>query len=196
MPDPSLISGAAAATSTAAPPFWWVQPLVTVLAASAGGIFAWATIRANRHIARIRATLDLIERTESQPYYQELWQAFKLSREHDGGFDALVDANNHLTKEQRAKVLAYLNHYELIAVGCKNGVLDKTFYKNYMRSAFVRDWQKAEGFVNKLRTYPGRENSHAYKYFEFLAREWMSEIDMERRLSSSLNSRTPNRPIP
>lgn len=169
----------------AAPPFWWVQPLVTAVvtaaAAGAAGLYARFTIKANRHIARVRATLDLIERTESQPYYQQLWEAFRTAREATGGFDSLLDSKNTMIKKQRADVLNFLNHYELIAVGCKNGVLDEIFYKNYMRGAVVRDWEKAEDFIRRLRTPRDEEpRPAAYKEFEILACKWQAEIHIER----------------
>jgi hypothetical protein len=145
-----------AATGTvAASAFWWVQPLVTAVAAILGGIFAWAAIRANRGIARTRATLDLIERTESQAHYQSLWLNFKAVRGREGGFGALIAPASPVDETARALALEFLNHYELVAVGCKHGVLDSEFYKHFMRGAVVRDWQAASVFINAIRYPPG-----------------------------------------
>jgi hypothetical protein len=180
VPDPAMISGVVATTCATTPSIWWVQPLVTGAAALGGGIIAGITILTHRQIARVRATLDLIERTESQPYYQELWAAFREAREESSGFDYLLAPKNDTFKHQRAKVLAFLNHYELVAVGCKNGVLDENFYKNFMRHSFVRDFVKAEKFIKALRS-PPREPPlpRAYEHFEALAREWLAEEKAE-----------------
>jgi hypothetical protein len=86
----------------------------------------------------MRATLDLIERTESQEYYQQLSETFKEVRKSNS-FGALTDPNNATFKTQRTQVLFFLNHYELVAVGCRSRVLDETFYAQFMRSAVIRD---------------------------------------------------------
>ena len=46
----------------------------------------------------------------------------------------------------RQMVLNFLNHYEVIAMGISDGILDEQVYKNYMRSIVVRDWFAAEPF--------------------------------------------------
>ena len=132
-------------------------------------------------MARMRATLDLIERTESQEYYQELATNFKDVRDSNC-FEALENRTNKAIQEQRSDVLAFLNHYELIAVGCHNKVLDKVFYSQFMRSAVVRDWRAAEKFVNALRTTEGKENPALFEYFEALAVEWEEEIKIEAQI--------------
>lgn len=168
----------------AASSFWWVSPLVTVFAAAIGGFIAINSIKANRAIARTRATLDLIERLESQPYYQELATAFKEIRGDQDGFRQILDPKSTPQKVQRAKILNFLNHYELVAVGCKKGVLDKDFYSMFMRSAVVRDWLAAETFVTDLRNPPGQHpRPKIYEHFEGLAHEWMDDIESERKLA-------------
>jgi hypothetical protein len=52
---------------TVAPPsFWWVSPLVVGIGVLGSLAVAYVTINTNRQIARIKATLDLIEATESR----------------------------------------------------------------------------------------------------------------------------------
>lgn len=48
-----------------APVFSWVQPLVVAVGVIISLIVALITIRINRRIARIKATLDLIESSET-----------------------------------------------------------------------------------------------------------------------------------
>jgi hypothetical protein len=166
---PDLSSGpGAAVTLAAAPPFWWVAPLVTGLAALTAAIIAVTAILANRKMVRLRASLDLIERTESQQFYQDLRNAFR---------DAARANFENLSDDLRQKVLMLLNHYEIIAIGCRHNVLDKKFYADWMRSALVRDWRRVENFVWALRHPPNRPPLPGlFEHFENLAREWERQI--------------------
>lgn len=163
----------------AASSFWWVQPAITVLVGIFAGCYAWATISANRKMARMRATLDLIERTELQLYYQNLWRELRAAREGPGGLPALLHPVTETQKEQRPSVLDFLNHYELVAVGCKQGVLEEEFYKQFMRSAFLRDWVASRDLIRGLREppAPAPKRPTLFEHFEALAVKWQAELD-------------------
>ena len=140
-------------------------------------IIALRSISSNAEVARKRATLDLIEKTESTPHYQTLHQAFKYQRQN-GSFDSLIDPVQQEDKEQRRKVQWYLNHYELISVGIRRGILDSDTYQDWMRSAFIRDWNTAADFIQRERwiynkeTEKWRYNSRLYEHYGALAVEW------------------------
>jgi hypothetical protein len=127
----------------------------------------------------MRATLDLIERTESQSYYQNLWKGFKAAREAPGGLSALLNPATERPESLRSDVLDFLNHYELIAVGCKQGVLDEEFYKQFMRSAFLRDWAASRDLIRGLREppAPAPKRPTLFEHFEALAMKWQAELD-------------------
>jgi hypothetical protein len=55
-------------------PFWWVQPFVVGCGILGSLVAAYFTIRTNRRMARIKATLDLIEASESRDHYLSLYR--------------------------------------------------------------------------------------------------------------------------
>ena len=77
VPDMTAFFGAVAAAVAAAPPFWWAGPAATVTAALFAAIFATLATRANRQMVRLRASIDFIERTESQEFYRNVVQTHK-----------------------------------------------------------------------------------------------------------------------
>ncbi len=166
--------------------FCWVQlsfPLLAGLSPFVIGVsafFAWLSIRRNAEVARKRATLDLIEKTESTPHYQTLHQAFKYQRQK-GSFESLVNPVLDEDKAQRRKIHQYLNHYELISIGIRRAILDSNTYQDWMRSAFVRDWNAASDFIQRERwkfvrkTGRWRYNTRLYENFGAMATEWSAE---------------------
>jgi hypothetical protein len=141
---------------------------------------AGLAIRANRNIARMRATLDLVERAESQQYYQDLSENFRNIRQKFL-FDDLTNAPKEDEEKQKliSKLYFFLNHYELIAVAFKMKVLDKDFYSLFMRDTVVRDWQASKGFIRAARNDPDEPRPGLYVEFEEVAQEWQAEIDLE-----------------
>jgi hypothetical protein len=158
-------------------------PLAIVFSALSAGVLAWFTIRSNRSMARKQATLALIERNKSTEYYQALSIAFaEIRSDRENGFEQLKTPSNPQIKEQRRKVLEYLNHYELIAVGIAQGALDDSLYKAYRRTTLVRDWRAVEGFVQHLRdNTPESHAPKAFTTFEALAIKWETEAERKSR---------------
>lgn len=170
--------------------FWWVSPLVIAVSAVVAAFISVSSIRANKEIARKRATLDLIERSESTEYYQDLYRSFTEVRKDPRGLEQLVDVTNPEMVRQRQKVINYFNHYELMAIGIEQGVLDEGVYKSFMRSTLVRDWFEASAFIAHLRTPTpdsGAEVSaaRAFSKFEALAVKWSPEVQMRLPLETS-----------
>lgn len=185
MTDCSNISTEAAQTivCAASSSYWWVTPCIIALSAIVAGVFSWLSIKSSRDVARKRATLDLIERSESTQYYQEVYVAFTEVRKDGDCFNQIRNPTNPELIKQRQKVINYLNHYELIALGISQGILDETVYKMYMRSTVVRDWFAAEAFIRHIRnptTDSGSEVSAgaAFSNFEALATKWRGEVEL------------------
>ena len=138
----------------------------------------------------MRATLDLIEKSESSEFYRDLtltFQAAFAARDEKKRVphDKLLNPGTEEEFKQSMKVGFFLNHYELIASGFESGVLDKGFYASYIRGALVQDWKAVKNFVIKLResnvgTHPTPET--IYRQFENLASEWGWEIGHEEKL--------------
>ena len=155
------------AITMSAPPWWWVSPAVI----SVGGVIAAFAIQTNKRIARIKATLDLIERTEASEEYSQNRKAFRgLSRDASPAFlvrmlkpttDGDVDASR--------RIFTYLNHYEIVAIGCMKNILDEDFYSTWMRTTIVNDWIASKSFIIQARVRPG-STVDLFINFEALAR--------------------------
>ena len=120
----------------------------------------------------MRATLDLIERTESNEHYLKLRSSFRRldANSNDQAFFARVThRTEELDKTLRREIVAYLNHYELVAIGCDQGILDEGFYRSWMRSHLVRDWTLARPLIEAARTNPADPVPAAYIGFENMA---------------------------
>lgn len=159
----------------------FASPLAIIASAFTAVMVARTTVKANRITTRKLATLNLIERSESTEYYQERYIAFRDARQDPDGMTALFDPSNPALTGQRRLVLEMLNHYELIASGIKSEILDEAFYKDYMRSTFVRDWKAAKPLVDHIRTPTPDSGADvpatlAFSEFEALATKWEAEM--------------------
>ncbi len=174
------------------PPDWLplLPTTATVGSVIAAGFYAAYTIRHNREIARMRATLDLIEKAESSEFYRELIRVFRRALAQKDvtkrvPVDQLLNPQTPEEVDQRLKILFFLNHYELIAAGFRNGVLDSSFYADYMRGAAVHDWTVVKEFVYRMREPEPGGHPHPntiYEHFETLADEWAWETRHEGKL--------------
>lgn len=160
---------------------WWLTPLILTISATTAAFLSVQAIRANRDIARKRASLDLIVQAEATEYYQTLRRAFHSIRNDEAGFEQIFAPTNPEILKQRQAVLSYLNHYELIAMGVFDGILDESVYRNYMRSIVVRDWYAAEPFIRHIRA-PTPDSgatvssAAAFSNFEKLAMKWAPDV--------------------
>ncbi|MEJ8475909.1 DUF4760 domain-containing protein [Roseibium algae] len=75
------------------------------------GVATWG-VKTARASARQRATLDLIEKVESAPHYQQLNKAFSYRR-RTGTLTHLIAPQETTNQEERQKITSFLNHYEL-----------------------------------------------------------------------------------
>lgn len=161
--------------------FWWLTPVILATSAITAAVLSIHSIRTNREIARKKASLDLIVEAQSTDYFQGLRKAFHDIRTDEAGFEQIFAPTNPEIQKQRQMVLSFLNHYELIAMGIFDGILDEQVYKTYMRSIVVRDWFAAEPFVSHIRAPTpdsGAEVSAAaaFSNFERLAQKWAPEV--------------------
>lgn len=84
---------------------WWAVPLVGVVGA---GVAIFSVV-ANRKIARMRATLDLIERSESSQHYLDIRKSFKKLQNKDT-IERVCSPKNEDDENIRRTILAYMNH--------------------------------------------------------------------------------------
>jgi hypothetical protein len=151
-------------------------PIVTAGAAATGALIAYAAIWWNRRMARLKATLDLIEGAESKEYYQARYAAYRTYRRAGPTErERIADPAAQKHDELRSKCQDFLNHYELVAIAARRGLIDEQFYRDWMGPTFVRDWNEAGALVRRARRPDGpgdAGNPTAYAEFERLACRW------------------------
>ena len=79
-------------------------------------------------------------------------------------------------REKRFLIGAYLSHHEFIASAIHNRTMDKDLYKDWNRTGYVRDWQRAKEYVCWRRSADKKarngKQSTRYAQFQKLAEEW------------------------
>ena len=153
-------------------------PFLTASIAFVAAVVGYFSLVQTRDLARKKATLDLIESSESKEYYQDRYTAyltFRRASRTEREQIANPDNRDPTCDALRSKCQDFLNHYELVAIAGKQGLLDLVFYRDWMGPNLVRDWNEAEILVNSARGVdrPGdRGNPVAFENFERLAVSW------------------------
>lgn len=141
-------------------------------------LIALMAINANKKLARRRATLDIIEKSESNAHYLKTIAAFQRCLKA-----GLFKENSQIFEDEYAEdlrlVQQYLNHYELIAIGIKNKIIDEKLYKYWLRTVFVNDWVCVQKTVQARRYGKGKKNTSSTNYddkifceYNQLAKKW------------------------
>jgi len=141
--------------------------------ASIAAIIAIRSIANQNRVARMRATLDVILKSESDTYYQDIYSTFTSELTRSGGLISLIDAHSDNEKRSRRNVHDFLNHYELIAIAIEKNILDEDFYKEWMRSTYIKHYQEAEEYIDLLNK--GKNTSVLFINFKELANKWDRE---------------------
>lgn len=167
-----------------------ITPGAIIFSAVLATIAAKVGIDHQRAIARKKATLDLILRHDEEDF-QNLVDEYCELRDDPGGLRRYAKETSELSPGDLKSVGIidrYLNHYEIVAVGIKQDILDKETYGLWMKSGFVNDWNYARLYVADVRKLsPLNENN--FTEFEALAIEWGGEplppeqgkLDLESR---------------
>ena len=166
----------------------WAVFLTPAIILVSAALAAWGVLFA-RGSARKRATLDMIEKFESTKHYRDLRGTFSYYR-RAGGFERLHNPKEEKDNAERQSVLEYLNHYELVAIGICNDILDAKIYRQWMLGPFVRDWNAASDFIQRERwklNEKTQEWQYRYQLFEnyqSVATKWSEEaINLTRESS-------------
>ncbi|MDA5563940.1 DUF4760 domain-containing protein [Cobetia sp. MMG027] len=132
----------------------WLPPAAIIVSVVVAFISARRAIDAQRHIARSRASLDLLLRLESDAEFLKASEVYRDVR-NSRGLESLV-VGKDVIKSKRDEheefcVDLYLNTLELICVGIVEGSLDERSIYQYMRGAIVNAWKASEGYAKKTR---------------------------------------------
>lgn len=157
-------------------PDWraWLNPVLVLLSLC----IAWLALRNTRSVARQKATLDLIEKKESTEHYRALSRRFSELR-RGPGFAHLNDPVAG-DKADRQVVIDFLNHYEIVAIGIRQNILDARIYRAWMEGAFVRDWNAARDWIQRERWKARVDGSWEYRgsiygHYQSVACAWSRE---------------------
>jgi hypothetical protein len=108
---------------------------------------AIAGIDTQRKIARKRATLDVILRSEADKDLIEAQRRFtQLAHRLIGLLPAAAFENEGSEDTEAIKIV--LNEFELIAIGIANGILDVEVYRRWFGSGLIRHWNHASPFIH------------------------------------------------
>lgn len=143
-------------------------------------VIALLNIRNTRAIARLKATLDLIEKAESSEHYRTRHESFAAVRRANA-FAELDDPADEDARKRRFEIAEHLNHYELVAIGIRRKVLDDDMYRTWMAGPFVRDWNAAAGWIQRERWKLEADGTWIYRdatyaNYQAIARAW-SPVD-------------------
>ena len=148
----------------------WIQTGAIVLSV----VVAIVTILTVRIINQKRATLDLLRQLENDTEYRQLRQNFTKLREDP---QRLVHwaAAEHDRSDERITILSMCNHYEMIAVGIREGILHEGLYRRWFRTQLVRDWEESKAFAMEIRDR--RTARKLFCEFQWLAEKWGATKD-------------------
>ncbi len=146
----------------------WFAPLAILLSAFLGAYVAVHSLKAHREIARKRATLDVILKSESDEYFERIYSVFTSEKNRKSGLEALLQAETDGEKTARTEVDNFLNHYELIAISIEQNILDEQFYKDWMRSTYIRHYKESKKYIENVR----KKSPNVYIAFQKLAEKW------------------------
>lgn len=148
-------------------------PIATLTVGVLAAVFAFWGIQSQRGIARRRATLDFIMKSETDgDMIKARLRFIELSKDVNGlGPWAALDKEK---TDEAQKIKLILNEFELIAIGIKRGIIDKQLYCNWFKSGAIKHWDHAEPFVNILRSRTG--NNALYIEFQ----QFVMSIDSKR----------------
>ncbi|MCW8886897.1 MAG: DUF4760 domain-containing protein [Motiliproteus sp.] len=132
---------------------------------------AGKTIKTNRRLARTRATIDIILKTEDEPHYQEI-KAIYLEVRDGPGLATINDAKTHAAHRERQAVQSFLSHYELMSIGISKQILDEHIYHEWKRQQLVSHWNDAKELIFAARARTN--NERILNNFEKMATAWES----------------------
>lgn len=137
-------------------------------------IAVWG-ILSQRAIARRRAALDYIARSESD---RDLIAARKQFIELAKDDIAQWASEDKEKTEQAQSIRIVLNDFELISIGIQRGIIDYKLYRMWLKSSTRKYWDRGKPFVQAIRDRTQKDTY--YHEFEELVR-WLSDEKPPKR---------------
>lgn len=148
-----------------------MTPLAIIVSAAIAALISYQTIQTNRRVARVRATLDVLFRLESDQEFLEASSTFKDVRD-SRGLCSLLEEHRKSNKDidEGLRVDTYLNHIELICNGILEDTIDEVFVFQHMRGSIIHDWHHSAEYVRQLRVK--HDNPRIHQKLEQIATAW------------------------
>jgi hypothetical protein len=143
--------------------------IVTAGIALAAAIIAVISILNQRNIARRRAAIDFFLKTQMDDTMIELYNDF---RRIAPGIAAVPSMESFVITADHARVRAFLNVCELIAVGINERVLSERVSYAYWGDVLPWSYQAAEPLIKYVRQRKGEGTASTYQDLEKVSQEW------------------------
>ena len=152
---------------------------IVVLAVTVGVTIwlAYRQVKKQRRLAADRATLKFIAGHEiHNPDWRRLETVFaeqmSAGRDSDTStpWKRLLGLDTQSARQDALDVRSFLNHYELVAIAIREGIINESLYAMWYRTSYVRIWQKAEPYIVALRQE--RKSDQIYCNLEEQAHRW------------------------
>lgn len=127
------------------------------------------TIESQKKIAKQRMTIDLILRQETDPAHQMAAATFRDVRD-SGKLNSLLSPTSAGDKNELLQVQIFLNHYEAVCIGMRDGAADELYYFKMHRGSVVHHWHGSKIFIKKARDASG--NDQIYANLQRFAEAW------------------------
>lgn len=142
------------------------------IGAAIAALVAWwnvdRTFKANRVIAKKKATIDLIILEQTNNHIMQKRNEF-LKIKKDSDLVKWADPQ-YAGSEQTGCIATVINKYEMIAIGINNDSLCEDIYFDWLGSTLISDWEELCTFIGELRRR--KKNYGLYIHFECLALKW------------------------
>jgi hypothetical protein len=145
-----------------------LAPIDTATIALIAAIIALSAIWARMHIARRRASIDFLLKTETDRTAIELYDKFK---EKAPKITTVPDPSDARRRDYN-DIRSWLNICELIAVGVNKGAFSKSISFDYWGDVIPRSYQTAERLIHDIRNNPEEGSQHTCVELEKLATRW------------------------
>jgi Domain of unknown function (DUF4760) len=152
------------------------QPAATVFIGTIATAFAWVAVLTNRWSARMRATLDFLERLETTEHHLKRYRTFRKVRLETNGIYRIIQESRDETETERDLCIDFLNMYEFISLGIRKKILDELYFRQAYEPTIIRDWNAAEPLIAEMRR-PADPNAGPgdlsyFEHFEWLVTRW------------------------
>ena len=163
-----------------------------ILSSTVAIIIALFSMSTQKKISRQKETIDSIIRIQMEPEYITVTQTFMRLRAEESMIDILHSEKRRDT-EDRYALIVFLNHYELLCIAMRKGVIDEKLFCLYHRGVLIHHWHDAREYIKAARIKT--ENEKAYNHFETFATYWENDKYVTTRIGRPSKQKVP-KPLP